>query len=72
MSNRSIYRKIAKKNGVTLKDVKKDMQSSINYDYKNTPNDVVTAVYQNQVQRKNEIPTVDEVIRYGVNRINKR
>ncbi len=72
MSNRKIYRKIAKEHGVSAKEVKEDMQAAINHAYQNTPNDGITGAYQNRVPRKGEIPTVDEFIRYAANEVKKR
>lgn len=65
MSMRKIYRKIAKENGVSVKEVKSEMQQAITEAYKNPPNDGgVIAAYQRQVPRKGEIPTPDEVIKH--------
>ena len=65
MSMRKIYRKIARENGVSVKEVKEDMQAAITAAYQNPPKDGgVTAAYQRQVPRKGEIPTPDELIRY--------
>lgn len=72
MGMRQIYRKIAKENGVSVKEVKADMQAAINEAYRNPPNDGgVTAAYQRKVPRKGEIPTPDEVIRYVAGEIRK-
>lgn len=69
MGNRKLYRQIAKQNGVTLKEVKHDMQAALNYAYKNTPNDGVTVAYQSNVTKKNEVPTVDEFINHAVKEV---
>lgn len=69
MSMRSIYRKIAKENGVSIKEVKEEMQSAIKYAYENTPQDGITAARQNAVPRKSEIPTPEELIKYAVNKV---
>lgn len=69
MGMRKIYRQIAKKNGVTLAEVKRDMQEAIAYAYKNTPDDGITAAYQKHVPHKGETPTVDEVIRYAAQKV---
>ena len=69
MSNRKTYRKIAKAHGVTVKEVKADMQSALNYAYKNTPNDGITEAYQDRVGCKKEIPTADEFINYATKRV---
>ncbi|MFI3201133.1 MAG: sporulation initiation factor Spo0A C-terminal domain-containing protein [Eubacteriales bacterium] len=67
MANRKILRKVAKQNGVSLKEVKADMQEAINYAYNNCPNDGVIEAYQRRVSKKNQIPNVDEFINYIVN-----
>lgn len=70
MSMRKIYRKVARKYGVSVKEVKEEMQKALEYAYTNTPDDGVTEAYQKQVPSKGEIPTPDEFIRYVVNKIN--
>lgn len=65
MSMRNIYRKIAKENGVTLAEVKRDMQAAIDAAYNNPPDDGITKAYQQRVPRKNEVPTVEEFIRHA-------
>lgn len=69
MSMRKIYRKIAKENGVTLAEVKRDMQAAIDHAYKNTPDDGITGIYQAQVPRKGATPTSEEFISYAVKKI---
>ena len=72
MSNRSIYRKIAKENGISVKEVKKDMQSALDHAYKNAPNDGVTKAYQNKMPRKGEVPTPEEFISFAAMEVKKR
>lgn len=72
MSMRSIYRKVAKEHGVTVAEVKRDMQEVINYAYTHTPDDGITCVYQNKVPRKGKIPTPDELIRYAAKDVKNR
>ena len=69
MSMRKIYRKVARKYGVSVKEVKEEMQKALEYAYTNTPDDGVTEAYQKQVPSKEEIPTPDEFIRYAANKI---
>ena len=69
MSMRSIYRKIAKQYGVSVNEVKEEMQMALNHAYTKTPNDGITEAYQKQVPSRGEIPTPDEFIRYAVNKI---
>ena len=68
---RKIYRKVARKHGVSVKEVKEKMQKALDYAYTNTPDDGVTEAYQKQVPSKGEIPTPDEFIRYAANKIKK-
>lgn len=72
MGNRKIYRKIAKAHGVSVKEVKTEMQSAINHAYNNTPNDGITKAYQNQIPRKGSIPTSEEFISYAVNKMKNK
>ena len=71
MSMRKIYRKVARKHGVSVKEVKEEMQKALDYAYTNTPDDGVTEVYQKQVPSKGEIPTPDEFIRNAANKVKK-
>jgi hypothetical protein len=68
---RGIYRKVARKHGVTVKEVKDEMQKALDYAYTNIPDDGVTGAYQKQVPSKGEIPTPDEFIMYAANKIKK-
>lgn len=62
---RKIYREIAKQNGVSVKEVKQEIQKMIEDAWGNPPNDGgVIEAYQRQVPCKGEIPTPDELIRY--------
>lgn len=72
MSSRSIYRKIAKENGVTVAEVKHDMQEALDHAFKNQPQDGVTKAYQDKVPRKGEVPTPEEFIRYAANEVKKQ
>jgi len=68
---RKIYRKVARKHGVSVEEVKEEMQKALDHAYTNTPDDGVTRAYQKQVASKGEIPTPDEFIRYAANKIKK-
>lgn len=72
MSMRSIYRKIAKEHGVSVAEVKRDMQAAIVHAYTHPPNDGVIGAYQNQVPRKGEIPTTEEFIKYATKKAKSR
>jgi ketol-acid reductoisomerase len=71
MSMRKIYRKVARKHGVSVKEVKEEMQKALDYAYSNTPDDGVTEAYQKQVPSNGKIPTPDEFIRYAANKVKK-
>lgn len=71
MSMRKIYRKVARKHGVSVKEVKEEMQKALDYAYTNTPDDGITEAYQKQVPSKGEIPTPDEFIKYAAKIIKK-
>lgn len=65
MNMRKIYRKIAKENGVSVQEVRREMQAAITEAYTDPLNDnEITKAYQKQVPRKGEIPTPEELIRY--------
>ena len=70
-SMRSIYRKIAKEHGVSVKEVKEKMQAALNAAYQNN-RDPVIAANQQRVPKKGEIPTVEEFLRYVSGQIKKK
>ena len=72
MSMRKVYREVARKNGVSVAEVKRDMQAAIDHAYTNTPNDGITGAWQNRVPRKGEIPTAEEFIRYAAKDVKRR
>lgn len=72
MSMRSIYRKIAKKHGVSVSEVKRNMQAALDHAYTHTPDDGITGAYQEQVPHKGEVPTPDEFIRYAVTKMKNK
>ena len=71
MSMRSIYRKIAKEHGVSVTEVKKDMQAAINYAYNNPDKSAGEKVKQRIIPCKGEIITTEEFIKYAVQKIKK-
>ena len=64
MSMRKVYRKVARKHGVTIEEVKREMQSALDETYNNPNNNDISKAYQERVPRKGDVPTVDEFIRY--------
>ena len=69
--NRKQYRKIAKKHGVSVKEVKADMQSAIDAAYTNPNTDFATFKAQREVPKKGETPTIDEFVDFATNKIKK-
>lgn len=65
MNMRKIYRKVAKKYGVSIEEVRREMQTAITDAYTNPKNDnEITKAYQRRVPCEGEIPTPEEMIRY--------
>jgi len=63
--NRKIYREIAKKNRISVDEVKREMQAAINEAYAN-PNPQVM-----NIPHKNAVPTIEEFVDYSVNEIKR-
>lgn len=63
MNMRNIYRKIAKKHGVSVAEVKRDMQAAIDYAYKNDNKPDSEKALQESIPHKGEVPTVEEFIK---------
>lgn len=61
--NRKIYRQIAKKHGVSVAEVKRDMQEAIDAAYQNPNSAAMT------VPRKGAVPTPDEFIAHVAKRV---
>ena len=68
MKMEKILKKVARVNGVTVKEVETEIQDAINEAW-NNPSDDVAAAYQRKVPCMGEIPTPDEFIRFMVNEI---
>ena len=65
MSMRKIYRELARKHGISAKEVRQEMQTALTDAYTNPlNNNEITKAYQNRVPRQGEIPTPEEAIRY--------
>lgn len=60
--NRKSYRKIAKNFGVSIQEVKRDMQIAVDKTYE-TPN-----LYTRCIDCKDEKPTVDEFVNHAARR----
>ena len=61
--NRKIYEKIAKKHGVTVKEVKHNIRVAVDETYKNP------AFHAQCVDRKGDIPTPEEFITHIARRV---
>lgn len=70
MSMRNVYRKIAREHGVSVQEVKREIQTAINEAYKNPLPDM--AMQQCRIPKKGKVPTPDEVIRFSVEEVLKR
>lgn len=65
MSMRKIYRELARKHGVSAKEVRQEMQAALTDAYTNPlNNNEITKAYQNRVPCRGEIPTLEEAVRY--------
>ena len=65
MSMRKIYRELARKHGVSAKEVRQEMQAALEDAYTNPLNhNEITKAYQNRVPCQGEIPTPEEAVRY--------
>lgn len=60
---KKIYKKIAKENGVSVAEVKREMQEAIRATY------VQPNFYAKCIPCENEVPTPDEFIAYAANRV---
>jgi len=63
--NRKLLRKVARKHGVSLREVREEMQIAINHAYKNP------TVQAQSVERKDETPTPEELVNHVVRKIKK-
>ena len=70
--NRRIYRKIAKKQGVSVGEVRHDIQNAIDFAYTDTNPSPINIKAQNAIPRKDIIPTPDELIFHIVNEVHRR
>lgn len=67
--NRKLLRKIAKEHGVTVEEVRRDMQAAIDATYQNPNRNLTNIKAQNAVPRQGETPTVDEFVGYVAKKI---
>lgn len=72
MSMRKIYRELAKKHGVSVKEVREGIQAALTEAYTNPlNNNAITKAYQNRVTRQDKIPTPEEAVRYLAGELKK-
>ncbi len=57
-----ICKAIALKNGISVEEVKKEMQSAINYAFENATQE--QKLFQSNITKKGEIPTPEEVLNF--------
>ncbi len=69
MSLRNIYRKIAKKHGVSIAEVKREMQSAIDNAYKKNDKSESERVIQESISYKGEVPNAEELIKASVRKL---
>ncbi|SDG61081.1 sporulation initiation factor Spo0A C-terminal domain-containing protein [Desulfosporosinus hippei] len=72
MSMRNIYRKIAKEHGVTVPEVKREMQATIDYVYKKIDKSESEKIMQKVIHRKGGIPTTEEFIKSLAHKIENK
>ena len=58
-----IYKKIAKQNGVSVEEVKRDMQEAINAAYKNP------TIFASNLSPQKDVPTTEEFIKLVANKV---
>lgn len=69
MQMEKIFSQIAKERGITVREVREEMQKAINEAWAHPQRNSVTAAYQRQIPCKGEIPTPEEFIDYVASRI---
>lgn len=73
MKMKKIMKEIAREHGVTVKEVREEMQKAITEAWTNPPDDGgVTAAYQRRVPCRGQVPTPEEFIRYAAKELHAR
>ncbi len=70
MNMLNIYQKIARENGVSVEEVKREIQAAIQEAYRNPSAEA--AMIQCRIPRAGKLPTPEEVIDYVVSEVIKR
>ena len=71
MNMKNIYRQVAKKHGVSIAEVKREMQAAIDAAYANPSESDATKAQQNRIPRIGVTPTVEEFLRYALEQLQK-
>ena len=71
MSMRNIYRKIAKQNGVSVQEVKSEMQKAVDAAWDNANKTAENIIAQKQIRPDGSKPTAEELIRVSSQKIKK-
>lgn len=72
MNMRKIYRQVARKHGVSISEVKKEMQHVLNVTFSTPVNDGVTELYRSKIPRKADVPTPQEFLTYCISETGRR
>lgn len=72
MSMRDIYRKVARENGVSLAQVKHEIQNSLNLTWADNTRERAKIAMRNEIPSENFVPTADEFIIFMASKIRNR
>lgn len=65
MNIQKVYREIARRQGISVQDVKKQMQEAIAMAWENPDKTALQASVQSEISIKGTVPTPEELIRYA-------
>ncbi|HMM05963.1 MAG TPA: sporulation initiation factor Spo0A C-terminal domain-containing protein [Clostridiales bacterium] len=68
---RTIYRKVAKKHGVTAAEVKREMQAAVDCAYRKPDKTEAEKSIQRRVPAQSKIPTAEELICFLASEVKK-
>ncbi len=66
---RKIYRQIAKKHGVSVAEVKQEMQAAVDHAYRRKDLSLHQAAVQNSIPHRDKIPDAETVIRWAAKKV---
>lgn len=69
MSMRKIYREIAKKHGVSVAEVKREMQAAVDHAYKREDRSLSQAAVQKSIPHSRTIPDAETVILWAAKKV---